>query len=92
VWRRTHAAPKVRTSPRSPRPAKHYLESELHKYRIHFAPALQLVRTGDIEADVIANTALFTRTIEDYVRRCPDQWLWVHRRWKTRPPGEPSLY
>ena len=37
-----------------------------------------------------ANTALFTRVIEDYIRQYPDQWLWVHRRWKTRPPGEAS--
>jgi len=34
----------------------------------------------------------FTRVIENYVRRYPDQWLWVHRRWKTRPPGERPLY
>ena len=34
----------------------------------------------------------FTEVIESYVRRYPDQWLWVHRRWKTRPPGQPPLY
>jgi KDO2-lipid IV(A) lauroyltransferase len=73
-------------------PAFTIWDSTLRKYRVHFAPALKLVRGGDNEADVIANTALFTRTIEDYVRRYPDQWLWVHRRWKTRPPGEPPLY
>jgi KDO2-lipid IV(A) lauroyltransferase len=40
----------------------------------------------------VANTALFTKVIEDYIRRYPDQWLWVHRRWKTRPKGEKGLY
>jgi KDO2-lipid IV(A) lauroyltransferase len=64
----------------------------LKKYRLRFDPAVKLIRTADREADVIANTALFTRIIEDYVRRYPDQWLWVHRRWKTRPKGEPGLY
>lgn len=64
----------------------------LRKYRVHFDPALALVRTNNDEADVVANTALFTRVIEEYVRRFPEQWLWVHRRWKTRPAGEPSLY
>jgi KDO2-lipid IV(A) lauroyltransferase len=64
----------------------------LKKYRLRFDPAAKLIRTGDIEADVVANTALFTKIIEDYVRRYPDQWLWVHRRWKTRPDGEPPLY
>ncbi len=54
--------------------------------------AVELVRTGDDDADAVANTALFTKVIEQYVRRYPDQWLWVHRRWKTRPPGEPPLY
>ena len=64
----------------------------LGKYRLRFDPALELIRTNDNEADVVANTQLFTNVVEDYVRRYPDQWLWVHRRWKTRPPGEPPLY
>jgi Kdo2-lipid IVA lauroyltransferase/acyltransferase len=64
----------------------------LRKYRLRFDPAVELIRTGDDEADVIANTAKFTKVIEEYVRRYPDQWLWVHRRWKTRPTGQPSLY
>jgi len=64
----------------------------LGKYRLRFDPALELLRTDDNEADVIANTQLFTKVIEDYVRRYPEQWLWVHRRWKTRPRGEPNLY
>jgi KDO2-lipid IV(A) lauroyltransferase len=64
----------------------------LRKYRLRFDPAINLVRTGDDDADAVANTALFTKVIEDYVRRYPDQWLWVHRRWKTRPEGQPPLY
>jgi len=64
----------------------------LRKYRLRFDPAVNLVRTGDDEKDVVTNTQLFTKITEDYVRRYPDQWLWVHRRWKTRPPGEPGLY
>lgn len=67
-------------------------DSALGKYRLQFEPALKLIRTGDDEADIVANTALFTKVIEEYVRRYPDQWLWVHRRWKTRPPGEEPLY
>jgi Kdo2-lipid IVA lauroyltransferase/acyltransferase len=62
------------------------------KYILRFDPALELIRTGDEQADVVANTACFTSVIEDYVRRYPDQWLWVHRRWKTRPEGEKPLY
>ena len=64
----------------------------LRKYRLRFDPALKLIRTGNDDADVLANTALFTKVIEEYVRKYPDQWLWVHRRWKTRPVGEAALY
>jgi len=67
-------------------------DAELCKYRLRFDPALTLIRSADDEADILANTAMFTKVIEEYVRKYPDQWLWVHRRWKTRPEGEPPLY
>src|SRR5438874_3962420 len=67
-------------------------DAALGKYRLHFDPALELIRSSDQEADIVANTQLFTKVIEDYVRKYPDQWLWVHRRWKTRPEGSPPLY
>lgn len=67
-------------------------DESLGKYRLRFDPALTLIRTGDLEADIVANTQMFTKVIEDYVRQYPDQWLWVHRRWKTRPEGQPPLY
>src|ERR1700690_1742642 len=67
-------------------------DSVRRKYRLGFEPAVELARTGDEEADVVESTARFTRVIEVWVRAHPDQWLWVHKRWKTRPPGEKSLY
>jgi len=67
-------------------------DEKLGKYRLRFDPAVELVRTGDLEADINANTQKLTSVIEDYVRKYPEQWLWVHRRWKTRPPGEKGLY
>jgi KDO2-lipid IV(A) lauroyltransferase len=62
------------------------------KYRLQFGPAVELVRSGDEDEDVRANTQRFTRIIEDYVRAHPEQWVWIHKRWKTRPPGENSVY
>jgi KDO2-lipid IV(A) lauroyltransferase len=64
----------------------------LGKYRVHFDPAISLIRTAVDEADVEANTQKFTKVIEDFIRKYPDQWLWVHKRWKTRPEGQPPLY
>ena len=66
-------------------------ESE-QKYVLHFGEAVDLVSTGNDEQDVIENTARFTAVIETWIRRYPDQWLWVHRRWKTRPPGDEPVY
>ena len=73
-------------------PAFTIWDDRLKKYRVRFDPALRLVSTGDDEADASSNTALFTRVIQEYATRYPEQWLWVHRRWKTRPPGEAAIY
>ena len=55
-------------------------------------PDALVSRTADPDRDIVAATALCTATIESWIRRYPDQWLWVHRRWKTRPEGEPKMY
>jgi KDO2-lipid IV(A) lauroyltransferase len=65
---------------------------EEKKYVLEFGERLELVCTGNDEQDMVTNTQLCTTAIEAWVRRYPEQWLWVHRRWKTRPAGEPSLY
>lgn len=62
------------------------------RYVLHFLPPLQLAATGDEERDAVANTQLFTAVLEQVIRQYPEQWLWVHRRWKTRPAGESPLY
>ncbi len=73
-------------------PAFAFWDPERRRYRLRFDPPLELARTGDAQKDVEANTQLFTRVLEEHIRRQPDQWLWIHRRWKTRPAGHPPLY
>ncbi|MGA8742307.1 MAG: lysophospholipid acyltransferase family protein [Terracidiphilus sp.] len=67
-------------------------EAAEKKYILHFDRQLHFTRSGDNEADVLAATQQCNDVLESWIRRYPDQWLWIHRRWKTRPPGEPSLY
>jgi len=62
------------------------------KYRLRFEPPVELIRTGDMECDVFENTQKFTKVIEEIIRKYPEQWVWVHGRWSTRPAGEPPLY
>jgi Kdo2-lipid IVA lauroyltransferase/acyltransferase len=67
-------------------------EASERKYVLRFGEEIALTQSGNDERDVVENTARFTAAIEGAIREHPDQWLWVHRRWKTRPEGEPPLY
>lgn len=67
-------------------------EPKEKKYVLHFGPQLHFTQTGNNEADVLSATQQCNDVLETWIRSYPDQWLWIHRRWKTRPPGENSLY
>jgi KDO2-lipid IV(A) lauroyltransferase len=62
------------------------------RHQITFLPIIEVVRDKDREAAVRENTQRFTTSIETMIRRYPDHWNWIHRRWKTRPPGEQRFY
>jgi KDO2-lipid IV(A) lauroyltransferase len=67
-------------------------DKKLKKFTVMIGEPLKFDRTGDEEEDTLRATQLLTNVVEDWIRRYPDQWLWVHRRWKTRPAGSPSIY
>jgi KDO2-lipid IV(A) lauroyltransferase len=67
-------------------------EPKERRYVLHFGPELNFKRSGNAEADILAATQQCNDAIEGWIRRYPDQWLWIHRRWKTRPAGEAGLY
>ena len=67
-------------------------EETERQYVLHFAPELMFAQSEDPESDILAATQQCNDVLESWIRRYPDQWLWIHRRWKTRPPGEPGLY
>jgi len=67
-------------------------DESLRKYRLRFEPVVELARTGDTEKDVADNTQRFAKVIEEIIRKYPEQWVWVHARWKNRPKGERPIY
>lgn len=67
-------------------------DDRIRRYRLRFEPPVELIRTGDTERDVVENTKKFTKVLEDIIRKYPEQWVWIHGRWNTRPEGEPPLY
>jgi len=73
-------------------PGYAYWDANLRKYRLRFEPPVELIRTGNTERDVRENTQKFARVIEEIIRKHPEQWVWIHARWKNRPEGEPPLY
>jgi Kdo2-lipid IVA lauroyltransferase/acyltransferase len=58
------------------------------KQQMHILPEIPLVMTGDEETDLVVNTQNFTNFTEQIVREHPEQWVWMHERWKTRPGEE----
>lgn len=57
-------------------------------HTIEIGEPVPLIRTSDRESDLRANTARHTKIIEEQIRRCPEQWFWLHKRWKSRPPPD----
>jgi KDO2-lipid IV(A) lauroyltransferase len=65
---------------------------ETEKYDVFYGKLVEPPNTGDRHRDVYETTAAFTAEIEKFIRAHPDQWLWIHKRWKVRPEGEEELY
>jgi KDO2-lipid IV(A) lauroyltransferase len=65
---------------------------EKQKYLLIIGPPVSVQSTGDEEHDVRQLTTTLSQMIENTIRRYPGQWLWIHKRWKTRPKGEPAIY
>ena len=67
-------------------------EPDERRYVLRFGPEVEIPRTENVATDILEGTQRCTSVMESWIRRYPDQWLWIHRRWKTRPTGEPGLY
>ena len=67
-------------------------DAKKRKFLLQVKPVVVGEVTGDEEADVRRLTERLSLIIENEIRAYPDQWLWIHKRWKTRPPGEASIY
>jgi KDO2-lipid IV(A) lauroyltransferase len=62
-----------------------FMVREKSGFRVEFGPEIITVHTGDRQKDIEINTQEYNRVIENVIRRYPDQWFWVHQRWKTKP-------
>jgi Kdo2-lipid IVA lauroyltransferase/acyltransferase len=67
-------------------------DEKSQKYKVFYGDRVDPVRTGDRHKDIVETTAAYTKEMEKFIRAYPEQWLWIHKRWKTRPPGEKELY
>ncbi len=73
-------------------PAFAVWEEAKQKYVVYLETPVEYEKTEDAESDILVLTQKITDVIEKYVRKYPKQWLWIHKRWNTRPKDEKSLY
>jgi KDO2-lipid IV(A) lauroyltransferase len=62
-----------------------FMIREKRGFRAEFGPEISTHKTGDKQKDIEINTQEYNRVIENVIRRYPDQWFWIHQRWKTKP-------
>ncbi|MCU0239750.1 MAG: lysophospholipid acyltransferase family protein [Pyrinomonadaceae bacterium] len=65
---------------------------EKQKYVVQLGGVFEFESTGNRQQDLIDLTAKYTKATEEIIKKFPDQWLWIHKRWKTRPEGESEIY
>ena len=73
-------------------PAFAVWNEEKGKYVVHLEPAVKYEKSENQDEDIKVLTQKITNVVEEYVRKYPEQWLWIHKRWNTRPKGEKGLY
>ena len=67
-------------------------DEKARRVRLKVEPPVEFEKTGDEETDIRNLTASATKALENCIRHYPAQWLWIHKRWRTRPPNEPEIY
>jgi Kdo2-lipid IVA lauroyltransferase/acyltransferase len=67
-------------------------DGESARHRIVFLPRVEIASMADRDSAARELTQRCTAVLESMIRRHPDHWLWTHKRWRTRPLGEPELY
>jgi KDO2-lipid IV(A) lauroyltransferase len=67
-------------------------DGESARHRIVFLPRVEIASMADRDSAARELTQRCTAVLESMIRKHPDHWLWTHKRWRTRPLGEPELY
>jgi KDO2-lipid IV(A) lauroyltransferase len=73
-------------------PAFAVWQKEKKRYLLKICEPIEISASDAVEENIKVLTQAMTAKIEEFVRAYPDQWMWIHKRWNTRPPDEPNLY
>jgi len=73
-------------------PAFAVWEESKAKYVVYLEPPVEYRADDNSPENIKELTQKITNVVEKYVRKYPEQWLWIHKRWNTRPSGEKGLY